>query len=312
MTSSAQSEPLRLSRLLHAPRETVFRAWSEARHVKAWFAPEGFIVPDATVDMREGGRFDLSMRSPRGEEHWIRGRVLEVTPNERLVIGMRITDAAGKALFDAHTAVTLADALGGTRLDVEQRYTLIDPGAGWMVQGAPHGWASTLDKLEAEVLRMRGAGDSTSRSVAHGSFHLERTYEAPVERVWRAFTQVEAKQAWFSGPPGKWELLERHMDVREGGTERLKGRWEGGMVSSFDAMYRDVVPQERLVYSYTMHLNERKISVSLATIELQAEPGRTTVRVAEQGAFLDGYDDAGAREHGTGLLLDALGASLHT
>ena len=100
------------------------------------------------------------------------------------------------------------------------------------------------------------------------------------------------------------------MDVREGGTERLKGRWEGGMVSSFDAIYHDVVPQERLVYSYTMHLNERKISVSLATIELRAESGRTTVRVTEQGAFLDGYDDAGSREHGTGLLLDALGASL--
>ena len=182
MTSSVQPEPLRLSRLLHAPRETVFRAWSEARHVKAWFAPEGFIVPDATVEMREGGRFDLSMRSPRGEEHWIRGRVLEVTPNERLVIGMRITDAAGKALFDAHTAVTLADALGGTRLDVEQRYTLIDPGAGWMVQGAPHGWASTLDKLEAEVLRMRGA---RSRRAARSPMAAS-IWNAPMKRRWSA------------------------------------------------------------------------------------------------------------------------------
>jgi hypothetical protein len=50
--------------------------------------------------------------------------------------------------------------------------------------------------------------------------------------------------------------------------------------------------------------------VSLATLQLVSAGGSTTLKVTEQGAFLDGYDDAGAREHGTGLLLDALGASL--
>ena len=96
-----------------------------------------------------------------------------------------------------------------------------------------------------------------------------------------------------------------------GGTERLKGRWESGVVSTFDAIYHDVVPQERLVYSYVMHLDDKKISVSLATIQLRAETGKTVMKVTEQGAFLDGYDDAGSRERGTGHLLDALGASLN-
>lgn len=100
------------------------------------------------------------------------------------------------------------------------------------------------------------------------------------------------------------------MDVRVGGTERLKGRWEGGLVSTFDATYHDVVANERLVYSYVMHLDDRKISVSLATLQLAADGARTTLKVSEQGAFLDGYDDNGSRERGTGLLLDALGASL--
>ena len=59
-----------------------------------------------------------------------------------------------------------------------------------------------------------------------------------------------------------------------------------------------------------MHLDEKKISVSLATMELVSDAGKTTLKVTEQGAFLDGYDDAGSREHGTGFLLDALGASL--
>jgi uncharacterized protein YndB with AHSA1/START domain len=100
------------------------------------------------------------------------------------------------------------------------------------------------------------------------------------------------------------------MDVRPGGRERLRGRWEGGMVSTFDATYYDVVPNERLVYSYEMYMDARKISVSLATMQLKAEGAKTTLMVTEQGAFLDGYDDAGSREHGTGHLLDALGASL--
>jgi hypothetical protein len=60
-----------------------------------------------------------------------------------------------------------------------------------------------------------------------------------------------------------------------------------------------------------MHLDDRKISVSLATMQLMAEDGGTKLLVAEQGAFLDGYDDAGSREHGTGFLLDQLGASLN-
>jgi uncharacterized protein YndB with AHSA1/START domain len=100
------------------------------------------------------------------------------------------------------------------------------------------------------------------------------------------------------------------MDVRVGGRESLKGRLEGGMVSTFEAIYYDVIPNERLVYSYEMHLDDKKISVSLATLQLKATAGKTTLMVTEQGAFLDGYDDAGSREHGTGHLLDALGASL--
>ena len=145
---------------------------------------------------------------------------------------------------------------------------------------------------------------------AHATFHLTRAYPASAARVWKALTDPAAKASWFAGSPGEWELLERHMDVRVGGSERLKGRWKSGLVTTFDARYLDVIPSQRLVYSYVMHLNDRKISVSLATMELRAEGARTTLAVTEQGVFLDGYDDAGSREHGTGVLLDLLGASL--
>jgi len=113
-----QPPPLRLSRVLHARRETVFSAWSSADHVKNWFCPENFAVPDAKVEMRVGGAFDVCMRSPAGEEHRIRGTFVEVRPPTRLVIDMHVTDSAGKPLFAALTEVDFADALGGTRMDV--------------------------------------------------------------------------------------------------------------------------------------------------------------------------------------------------
>jgi len=305
-----QPEPLRLSRVFHARRETVFRAWSSAEHVKRWFSPETYFVSDAKIEMHVGGPFEVCMRSPTGEEHWIRGTFVEVAPYGRLVIDMRVDGHAGEPLFRAYTEVDFSDALGGTRMDVVQTYTLLDPSMAWMVAGAPEGWRTTLDKLEKEVVRMQGGAETGVRSVVHASFHLERTYDAPVARVWKALTDECAKQKWFAGTPGRWELLERHIDVRVGGSERLKGRWEGGVVSTFDANYHDVIPNERLIYSYVMHLDDKKISVSLATMQLKAEGGKTTLKVSEQGAFLDGYDDAGSREHGTGHLLDALGASL--
>jgi uncharacterized protein YndB with AHSA1/START domain len=260
--------------------------------------------------MHVGGPFEVCMRSPAGEEHWIRGTFVEVAPHTRLAIDMHVADSAGKEPFHALTEVDFSDALGGTRMDVVQTYTLIDASTAWMVAGAPEGWRMTLDKLEKEVVRMQGGAETGARSVVHATFHLKRTYDAPVARVWRALTNEAAKHKWFGGASGEWEFLERRMEVRVGGKEYVKGRWEGGMVSTFDATYHDVIPNERLVYTYEMHLNEKKISVSLATIQLKAEDGKATIMVTEQGAFLDGYDDAGSREQGTGHLLDALGAFL--
>jgi len=247
-----------------------------------------------------------------GEQNWARGTFVEVTPGERLVIDLTATDSAGRPLFKALTDVRFSDAPLGCRLDIVQTYSLIEPDiARSMVAGAEAGWRETLDKLARQMVRPPGEESGVVHAVAHGAFHLERTYEAPVERVWKALTDPKAKAAWFGGPPdGEFELIERAMDVRPGGRERLKGRWEGKVTSTFDAIYHDVVGHVRLVYSYEMRLDDQKISVSLATMELFPVEGRTRLRVTEQGAFLDGYDDAGERERGTGYLLDALGASL--
>ena len=249
------------------------------------------------------------MRSPEGLVHWTKGTFTEVVAPERLTIDHHVIDPCGGGpLFSAVTRVSFSDdGAARTLMEVVQTYSAASAGqAEQMLKGAPEGWRQTLDKLEAEVARMHGV----VRSVVHGAFSLERIYDATANEVYNALSDKEAKSRWFFGPAG-WRLIERTMDFRVGGRERVKGRHESGVVTTFDAVYHDIIPRERIVYTYEMHLDERKISVSLATLEIEPTgAGRTKLKVCEQSAFLDGYDDAGARERGTGDLLDKLGASL--
>lgn len=149
----------------------------------------------------------------------------------------------------------------------------------------------------------------TARNVVHATFCIERTYPVPPARTFAAWATAEAKATWFAGPEG-FECYERSMDFRSGGAERLWGRHPGGKVSDFQARYFEVIPNERIIYGYEMYMNGAKISVSLATIEFKPTGGGTRLVMTEQGAFLDGYDDAGSREHGTRWLLENLAAAL--
>lgn len=304
----APLRPLVISRTFPVSRDWVFQAWSTAEHIKRWFCPAHFTVPDAKVEFRVGGAFDVCMRAPNGQDHWSRGHFVEIVPNTRLVIDMNVVDADNRPLMHAHTVVTFAEECGGTRMEVTQTHTPLAPIAEQMIQGAPEGWKQTLDKLERVAASMPITAD-TKRSVVHATFTVERTYDAPRSRVFKALTDPAAKAKWFAGGNG-YTLLVREMDARPGGREVVKGRWDSGVVSSFEATYHDVIPDERVVYSYVMHLDERKISASLATLELKPAGNGTRLVMTEQGAFLDGYDDAGSRERGSQFLLDALGDSL--
>lgn len=147
-------------------------------------------------------------------------------------------------------------------------------------------------------------------TVQHATFSITRTFDAPVKAVFTAWADPRAKAKWFAGPKDRWTELARRQDFRVGGTEHAKGQFAGSVTSTFDATYLDIVPDARIVYAYTMHLDAVKISVSLATVEFRPDGAATRLVVTEQGAFLDGYDDAGQREAGTRSLLDNLAAAL--
>lgn len=149
----------------------------------------------------------------------------------------------------------------------------------------------------------------TERSVDHAEFTIERSYDAPPSRVFAAWATPEAKGRWFVGPDD-WESSDHDLDFRVGGREHVSGGEKGGALHSYDALYWDIVPDERIVSTYEMYQDDVRTSVSVATIELKPDGDGTRLVYTEQGAFLDGHDTPESREQGTGGLLDALGKEL--
>jgi uncharacterized protein YndB with AHSA1/START domain len=147
-----------------------------------------------------------------------------------------------------------------------------------------------------------------TEQVIHDTFTIERTYPVPAGRVFAAFTSQEAKGAWGGGGVTETDAADSEFDFRVGGRERFAIAFQGTSYR-YDACYYDIVPGQRIIYSYEMYANDARISVSVATIEFAATPGGTALTWTEQGVYLDGFDGAEAprlREGGTAEMLDGL------
>ena len=151
----------------------------------------------------------------------------------------------------------------------------------------------------------------TERSVIHDTFSIERTYPAASSRVFAAFASEEAKNIWGDsgdGGPDQASTGPTEFDFRVGGRERFSMQYQG-TAYRYDALYYDIVPDQRIVYSYEMYADGARISVSVATIEFAKTGEGTALTWTEQGAYLDGIDGAEAgelRRGGTAEMLDGL------
>jgi uncharacterized protein YndB with AHSA1/START domain len=101
------------------------------------------------------------------------------------------------------------------------------------------------------------------------------------------------------------------MDFRVGGQELLRIATSDGPVYSYDATYQDIVPGQRIICTYDMHLDKARISVSVATVVIAEIDAGSRLTLTEQGVFLDGLDTPAEREHGTGELMNNLGRYLN-
>jgi uncharacterized protein YndB with AHSA1/START domain len=146
-------------------------------------------------------------------------------------------------------------------------------------------------------------------SVVHDSFTIERSYPVAPEKVFAAWATLEAKRHWFVNEPGIELVGEHTLRFTVGGREHFSAKAEGKLYD-FDAIYCDIVENERIVWTYDMHMDGQRISVSVGTVELEPVSGGTRLVLTEQGAFLDGLDKNEQRREGTEQFLDNLAAYL--
>ena len=144
----------------------------------------------------------------------------------------------------------------------------------------------------------------TERSVMHATFTLEGTYEATPDRVYNAWADPEVKARWFAGNSEGYEL-----DFRIGGLERLRAMHEGKQIV-WESLYREIVPNERIVYTSVLCENDTLATASLTTVEFVPEGEVTRLVLVEAGAYLDGREQPAWREQGTGDWLHALADDL--
>lgn len=146
-------------------------------------------------------------------------------------------------------------------------------------------------------------------TIAHHDFAISRTYPHPPAAVFEAFRDPAKKHLWFGAHEG-FIVDSQEFDFRVGGRERASTDHGDGTTSTFDATYADIVPSERIVFSYVMTLNGAPLSASATSVTFEPVEGGTLLTHTEHGIHLDGLPGAEGREHGTNEILNDLGKAL--
>jgi uncharacterized protein YndB with AHSA1/START domain len=144
-----------LTRLINAPRDKVYRAWTDPELLKQWFAPKPYTTPIVEIDVRPGGSAYFVMRGPDGKDLPNRGVYLEVVPNEKLVS----TDAYVAAWEPSEKPfmtliLTFEDEGGKTRYTARVRHWTVADREAHEKMGFHEGWGICADQLEALVAKI--------------------------------------------------------------------------------------------------------------------------------------------------------------
>ncbi len=157
MTTSTSDDgrELVLTRLIDAPREKLFRAWTRPELLKQWFTPLPYTTPVAELDVRPGGVGLVVMRDPQGNDYPSRGVYLEVAENERLVFTDAYTEAWEPSQKPFMTViVTFEDEAGKTRYTARVRHWTVADREAHEKMGFHEGWGKATDQLAALVARL--------------------------------------------------------------------------------------------------------------------------------------------------------------
>ena len=295
----APERTLVTTRVFDAPREAVYKAWTDPTQLAKWFPPEGMSSPRCEIDARPGGVFRVDMKGPDGPPFDGKvfpgpGRFVQVTPNERLVFTMT-PEFDGQTLPTVTTTVTFEDVAGNrTRCTVAQSLETVEAFQRMAKQGMAEGIAQSLGKL-AGVLS--GKRSDRGISVEGRTLTLTRVFDAPRELVWTAFTDPAHITKWMFA--NDWETPTATADVRPGGAFSMRMRPTDHSEDGFElgGTYREVVEPERLVQV----LEDGRLMTTVLTEVL----GGTQLVFSVEMAMGEDQERAGYTQ-----ILDHLGAHL--
>ncbi|HEY1759569.1 MAG TPA: SRPBCC domain-containing protein [Bryobacteraceae bacterium] len=220
-----------ITRIFDAPREVVFKAWTDPERLKRWWGPKNFTNPVCEVDVRPGGAMRIDMRGPDGKLYPMTGIYHEIVEPDRLIFTASALDANRDPLFEQMTIVTFEDQGGKTKLTVHASFSKVRAEAAPHLAGAETGWNMSLDRLADET--------------APKALRVTRVFDAPRDLVWKAVTEGERLMHWW-GPKG-FTPLTCEVDLRKGGTFRFSLRAPDGSMMWGKWVYGEIVAPELLV-----------------------------------------------------------------
>ena len=267
-----------ISRVLTAPRELVWQAWTDPQHVTNWWGPRGFTTTIKKMDFRVGGTWEHVMHGPDGLNYPNKSTFKEIVPFERIVFqhgGGRET-GPGATFVATWTFETVED--NNTRLTGRMVFPSADA-RDFVVKefGAIEGGKQTLERASEYVASMQSK-----------PFIISREFDAPRDLMWKVWTEREHFTNWF-GPKGVKVSLAK-FDLRPGGMIHYSMTMPDGKELWGKAVYREIVPMEKLVWinsfsdkdaGFTRHpMTTDRWPLQLLTVVTFAErAGKTTVTV---------------------------------
>jgi uncharacterized protein YndB with AHSA1/START domain len=145
---------LTIIRIFDAPRELVFKAWTDSKHLAQWWGPKDFTNPVCEVDPRPGGALYIEMTGPDGVAYPVKGTFREIVPPERLVFTTTsFEDESGNPQLGGLNTVTFEDCEGKTRLTLHVTMFKDTAATAWALAGMSAGWTQSLDKLVDALAR---------------------------------------------------------------------------------------------------------------------------------------------------------------
>jgi uncharacterized protein YndB with AHSA1/START domain len=276
-----------ITRVFNAPRELVFKAWTEPEHIAQWWGPEGFTTRVIEFDLRPGGRSRYVMVGPDGTEYPGEGVFREVVPPERIVT----TDEFGED-YEQLTDVELPQGMvitilfeelnDKTRLTLQISHPSADDRRKHEEMGVVAGWNSSFDCLDeflAKQIKQQQNGFSLTLP-SDREILITRVFNAPRQLVFEAWTQPEHVKRWFGGcTPMVMTVCE--IDLRVGGKWRyVLHDASNNTEHGFAGEYREIVRPERLVA--TERYEPVPNSDHLNTLTLSEQNGKTTLHILIQ------------------------------